>query len=482
MAAKALTGQRLRDFLVAQSPVWLTEQLLRAADRDPALAASLQLAASDRRGVDAIRRELDRAIWIDEEVDEEDAATYVAGVEGALELVERLVADGYADEAVGLAEHAIDLLAEVLDRVYDEGESLGCLHYAREIHLRACAAGSPDLLALAEWLFRRAVGDVDGWGTFDTAPTDYADVLGRAGTDRFRELVEAEFRRLPRRAAGQHSDLRHQAVLRLAEQHARAGGVDALVEVLAKDLTTAERYQRICDELGAAGRIQPALEWARRGLDQFEERTDRGWSPGLPELRQLAVTLYARLGRTREAVELAWRDFVASPSVETYQRLREQGIADGTWPGWRERALDELGSKPRASVPAPSAGPYSWLPPVGHSVLVSVLLFEGDDEAAWRAAREGGCTEELWLELARRRAREHPADAIEVFRRQIDAAIASTKREGYEQAGRLLVETGTCYERMGKAAEFTGYVRQLRAGHRRKRNLTTALDAARLPS
>jgi uncharacterized Zn finger protein len=137
----------------------------------------------------------------------------------------------------------------------------------------------------------------------------------------------------PRLAAGEHSNLRHQAVLRLAEQHARADGTDAVVEVLAKDLTTAERYQRICDELVATGRIQPALEWARRGLDEFDERTDRGWNPGLPQLRRLAVTLYARLGRTAEAVELAWRDFVASPSVETYQRLQEQGIADGAWPG-----------------------------------------------------------------------------------------------------------------------------------------------------
>lgn len=45
----------------------------------------------------------------------------------------------------------------------------------------------------------------------------------------------------------------------------------------------------------------------------------------------------------------------------------------------------------------------------------------------------------------------------------------------------LLFEAGACYERMGKAAEFAGYVQQLRADHRRKRNLIAALDAARLP-
>jgi tetratricopeptide (TPR) repeat protein len=485
-AGQAAKGtKKLRDFLVAQSPVWLADQLLRATERDPALAESLRLAAADRRGVDAVRRELERAIWVADDVYDEAAWDYVARVEQALGVLDHLIDDGHADDAVELAKHAVDLLAEALDHVHDEeGESVSCLYAARDVHLRACAASRPDPVALAEWLYERVVDDIDGRDVFGTALDDYASVLGKAGQARFRDLVEAEYRQLPALAAGEHGGLRHHAVLRLAEGYARAEGVDAVVEVLAKDLRDAQRYQRVCEELTAAGQVEEALRWARRGLAELDSGEDRRGSYGLAQLRQLAVTLYAGQGRTGEAAELAWRDFVETPSVEAYQRLREQATADGSWPGWRERALAELRSKPRAAQPSPRrsapAGTYGWAP-VGHSVLVGALLSDGDVEAAWRAARDGGCAEELWLQLARRRASTHPADAVEVLRRQAETAVASMRRDGYEQAAQLLVEAGIAYERMGQAAEFADYVRRLRADHRRKRNLVAALDAARLP-
>jgi uncharacterized Zn finger protein len=85
------------------------------------------------------------------------------------------------------------------------------------------------------------------------------------------------------------------------------------------------------------------------------------------------------------------------------------------------------------------------------------------------------------LTLARQWAQEHPRDAIPVFCRQVEAAVAVTKREGYEQAVSLLTEVRGCYERVGASAEFAEYVRSLRAAHRRKRNFIATLDAARLP-
>lgn len=74
------TDQTLRDFLLAQSPVWLTERLLRAAQDDRVLLAGLQVAASGGDGSQLVRRELDRAIWVADVVEDEDAATYVHGV------------------------------------------------------------------------------------------------------------------------------------------------------------------------------------------------------------------------------------------------------------------------------------------------------------------------------------------------------------------------------------------------------------------
>ncbi len=64
--ASASSDQKLRDFLLAQSPVWLTDRLLSTAAGDPVLLAGLQVAASGADGAQIMRRELDRAISVDE--------------------------------------------------------------------------------------------------------------------------------------------------------------------------------------------------------------------------------------------------------------------------------------------------------------------------------------------------------------------------------------------------------------------------------
>jgi uncharacterized Zn finger protein len=109
-----------------------------------------------------------------------------------------------------------------------------------------------------------------------------------------------------------------------------------------------------------------------------------------------------------------------------------------------------------------------------------VFLWEGDVEAAWRAAHDGGCAEGLWPVLARRRAEQHPADAIPVLRRHVDEVIASGKRDAYERAADLITELGTYHDRLGTSAEFTDYVRTLRQANSRRRNLLAALDRATL--
>jgi hypothetical protein len=474
--ALVCSDQKLRDFLLAQSPVWLTERLLNAAANDPVLLAGLQVAASGSDGAQIVRQELDRAIWVDEYVEWDEAPTYVFGVHRALELLEDLIRGGHPDRAIELAEHAMDLLEQAAERVQDDGDTHGCLVWAKEIHVRACAAGSPDPTALAQRLFMRATADE--WSVFANVVADYADILGPAGVATLRDLITEELQRLPRLVAGANAEVHHSRILGLAERAAKADGVDAVVDVLARDLRSAHHFQRICQELTAAGRVEQALEWARRGLAEIQGRID----PGLPDLRRLAASLHAQMGRHGEAVELVWQDFAVVPSVEGYQRVREYGEADGSWARWRERALDELRKQPHLATPPPPIKGYTWPRPMGHSVLVNVLLEEGDVQAAWTAAHDGGCLEGVWLTLARQRAREHPRDAIPVLCRQVEAAVAVAKRDGYEHAVSLLTEVSECYERVGASTEFADYVRSLRAAHRRKRNFIAALDAARLPA
>ncbi len=81
------------------------------------------------------------------------------------------------------------------------------------------------------------------------------------------------------------------------------------------------------------------------------------------------------------------------PSVDGYQRLRGYGEAEGNWGRWRERAHEELRKQPPLTMPPPLSKGSNWPRPMGYSVLVNVLLDQGDVQAAWRAAHDGGCLE-----------------------------------------------------------------------------------------
>jgi hypothetical protein len=61
----------------------------------------------------------------------------------------------------------------------------------------------------------------------------------------------------------------------------------------------------------------------------------------------------------------------------------------------------------------------AWAARADHSELVTIFLWEKDVEAAWREAREGGCSNDLWMDLARKRETNHPEDALPIYQRQV---------------------------------------------------------------
>lgn len=82
-----------------------------------------------------MRRELERAIRVDEYVEWDESATYVFEVNQALELLADLIRDGDPDQAIELAEHAMDLLERAVECVQDDGDAWP--------HRRGVAAAAP---------------------------------------------------------------------------------------------------------------------------------------------------------------------------------------------------------------------------------------------------------------------------------------------------------------------------------------------------
>lgn len=111
-----------------------------------------------------------------------------------------------------------------------------------------------------------------------------------------------------------------------------------------------------------------------------------------------------------------------------------------------------------------------------HSLIVEIFLAEGDPATAWREAQAGGCTEGLWLKLAKTRERSHPEDAVRVYKTHVAALLRNTGDRVYQEAVRFLDKIRAILGRSGAEAGFRPYLTDIRATHKRKRNLMKMLD------
>jgi uncharacterized Zn finger protein len=107
---------------------------------------------------------------------------------------------------------------------------------------------------------------------------------------------------------------------------------------------------------------------------------------------------------------------------------------------------------------------------------VRILLWEGDVEDAWREAKEGGCSNELWLELAARREEDHPEEALSIYEARIEPLIERTNNKAYQEAYELLLKVRALMRTLGREQEFDEYMELLRAEYKRKRNFMKLLD------
>ena len=80
------------------------------------------------------------------------------------------------------------------------------------------------------------------------------------------------------------------------------------------------------------------------------------------------------------------------------------------------------------------------------------------------------------MQLAKLRENDHPADALGVYKRQVEPVIDRKNNDAYHEAVTLIQKIRQLMKRLGRQKEFGGYVTSIRDTHRRKRNLTALLD------
>jgi uncharacterized Zn finger protein len=461
--------ERLRDLLVEQArrdpEVHLRLTMLAAVeDGGPINPAGYQAAITDA---------LATATFDDYGfVHYDEAGAWRERVEAVLDDLDSLLDAGFAAETVGLAEDVMQKLNDSVGSIDDsDGQLYEVFERAMGLHAAACNEAMPDPVALAERLFDWAYRwELDG---FLTAVRHYEPVLGEEGLAAYRRLAEERWRTVPVLGPGDDRSSRFGERFRITsimETLAETTGeLEALLDVMRRDRVSGYAFLRIAEACRRYDRDDLALEWALRGREAF---------PGELRLAELICELHTEAGRSDEALAVVRATFGRVPTLERYQQLRTLAEAAAAWPAERDPALAAVrsGIEERRRGSAPEYSRHG----TDGSVLVEILLWEQDGDAAWEAARSYGCDRKLELHLSAVRGQQHPADALDVYRRHLEAALQPANNRAYDQVAQLLEAIGPLYVALGRVEDFDALVAEIRTTYKRRPNLMSRLDRARL--
>lgn len=474
-----ITVEDVRKYLSQQQTDALIEIIVEQMMKDDRLRERLMMKAArfNKGEIDlaTFKHIINQATNTGGFVDYHSAYDFSRGIGNTIDCLEELLQDGFPQEVVELAEYALRRAEKALGEMDDSDGYMGSIfEQLQEIHHKACVKARPDPEALAKRLFEWELATE--WDTFSDAAEIYADVLGEKGLSIYRKLAEAEWAKLPALKPGQMERGYYGHRFRLTSiMEALAyvnDDVEELVAVKSKDLSSAYRFLEIALAYKDAGKSDKALEWAEKGLKAFPENPDS-------RLREFLANEYHRRKRHSEAMQLIWANFTDHPGLENYKTLKGHAERIKEWPKWRQQALEHIrGIIADARKHRPRTYRY-WTDDQDHSLLVEIFIWEKDIESAWQEAQTGGCSDYLWMQLAKLREKEHPEQAIEVYKTQIEPLVRQTKNSAYREAIHLIKKIGQLMKGLGKEKEFAEFVSSLKEKYKLKRNFIKLLSRLR---
>ena len=121
---------------------------------------------------------------------------------------------------------------------------------------------------------------------------------------------------------------------------------------------------------------------------------------------------------------------------------------------WRSSA-DIEGNQKQAAQKQRAWGWNAYAP--DHSLLVQIFLWEKDVESAWREAQAGGCRDSWWMELARLREKDFPADVVPVYQKQVEVLVNQKNNASHATAVKLLGNIRDLMTRLERSDRFPAY-------------------------
>src|SRR5215212_3160149 len=372
-----------------------------------------------------------------------------------------------------------DLLVRIVMEQAMEDEGL-----RERLLLRASRMGGLDLAA-----FRRAVDDAVDSHEYPVLPRDHIrgiqNVIG-AIAELLEEGFATEVVELSEYALAKIKDIMDYAVdgtiYGILEDlhHEACKQAKPDPEVLAKRLFEWELGGDYGTFFDAVNTYADVL--GERGLAEYRRLAEKEWAdvPALGPDPENRPRYYGKRERLADIMQtLAYR----SGDVEALVAVKSKDLSNSGAYLEIARICKQAGDDEKALEWAEEG---AWVfAGGGHPDLRRFLADEYHDrgrhgeanvEEAWRQAKEGGCSDRLWLDLAARREEGHPEDALNIYQERIEPLVNQTDNKAYRKAYELLLKVHTLMCHLGREAEFEEYVELLRLEYKRKRNFMKLLD------
>lgn len=387
-------------------------------------------------------------------------------------ILQDMLDTGRAEAVIELTEYAMKRWETAIQHIDDSDGGMGmALDDLHEIHLSACQKARPDPMKLAERLFKQSLKS--SWDIFDQAYAVYEDVFGAEGRKRYRDLVEREWEKLPKLGPHEEDPNRYGSSRWLSELMVafaqEDGDFERELEIRQRNLSSTLGYDEIARRCEEEAQPERAIEWLREGLRHFKDRN-----------RHLKEHLSDLLWKQRnydEALAIRWDIFAATPRLGEYQELIKRAKKRKQLDHWRDKALERVRQRIDSDR---GRNPKRYWEINDASLLVSILLWEGDVEQAWREAVAGGCSEQHWLNLCKKRQSAHPDECFPVYLRIAATDVAKGNNDAYHSAVEKIQTARSLAKACGQMEKFNSALEEIKTEYKRKRNFMKYLGEAGL--
>ncbi len=387
------------------------------------------------------------------------ASSFVDTVQDVASDIEKVI-KREPERAALLFETFVAACHEKADEIDDSSGNFGMLVenlFLDWIKSRQAANHAPDETAklLLSWM------EDDPYGFCHNLDRQVVKVLDKKGLDALVGQIRAKFESVQSRDEQrfpQYARRKWGGALKslLAGQRA----VEAYIALCEQTEFNAQDCLAIAKIYQSRRRPEDALNWVERGLAIASSDNRRSF--GDHELHQIQRALLARIGRPGDALQSAWTEFEAYPSIFTYKELMCYVPAKEKQT-WHQKAM-------QASEKGRLASQIElWLKKKEIDRLVSRLRKamgqELEDLSHYTAEP-----------LARKLERSHPDISARLYCALCMRIINAGKSKYYDAALNNIERAKKCYDKAGLNADWQAVVADVRQRHFRKKGFMAGFE------